>query len=332
MDPRAEMELGQVITVRGLIPADELGVTLPHEHILIRHQGPLVDTVDPLLASEELRSFARFGGRTVVDMTNIGLQRDATVLRQVSAQTSVHIVMGTGYYKDGWLPAEAHALTVDEMTALMVNEIADGVPAGDGGEPIRAGVIGEMGVSRPITPTEERALAAAARAQHRTGVAINVHFDIGGASAELNHAVDILEHEGADLNRVVLDHFICRPDEVALCQQLVSRGCYIEFDLYGQEKWAKIYDLTKGTPPEVQVASLRWFISAGLLDRILISQDVANLVTLSRYGGYGRTHILKNLVPMFNHYGITAKHLHTVMVENPKRLFPIQRASVRRAR
>ena len=76
MDPRATKWLGKVITVRGPIPADELGVTLPHEHILIRHQGPLVDTVDPILASEELRSFARFGGRTVVDMTNVGLQRE----------------------------------------------------------------------------------------------------------------------------------------------------------------------------------------------------------------------------------------------------------------
>ena len=45
------------------------------------------------------------------------------MLRQVSAQTSVHIVMGTGYYKDGWLPAETHALTVDEMTEMMVGEI-----------------------------------------------------------------------------------------------------------------------------------------------------------------------------------------------------------------
>jgi phosphotriesterase-related protein len=123
----------------------------------------------------------------------------------------------------------------------------------------------------------------------------------------------------------VLDHFICRPDEVGLARQLASRGCTIEFDLWGQEKWAKIYDLTKNTPPEVQVASLRWFISAGLLDKIVISQDVCNLVTLSRYGGYGRTHILKNLTPMFHDYGISDEHLHTMMVENPKRLFPLQR-------
>ena len=62
------------------------------------------------------------------------------------------------------------------------------------------GVIGEMGVSRPITPTEERALAAAARAQRPTGVAINVHFDIGGESAEYNHAIDILERAKAPIS------------------------------------------------------------------------------------------------------------------------------------
>jgi phosphotriesterase-related protein len=331
MDPRAEMFLGQLLTVRGPVPAEDMGITLPHEHIIIRHQGPLVDSVDPTATIEELSHFAKLGGRTVVDMTNVGLQRDAATLRQVSERAGVHIVMGTGYYKDGWLPAEAHQLSVKEMTSFMLAEILDGVAVEDGGGPVRAGVIGEVGVSRPTTMTEERSLASAARAHRQTGVAINVHFDIGGASAELNHAVDILEGEGADLNRVVLDHFICRPDEVELCQQLVGHGCYIEFDLWGQEKWPKIAELTRFTPPEVQVASLRWFISAGLLDRILISQDVANLVTLSRHGGYGRTHILKNLWPMFNHYGITDEHLKTIMMDNPRRLFPIQPVTCGRA-
>ena len=86
------------------------------------------------------------------------------------------------------MPAEAHALTVDEMTAMMVGEILDGV----GPDPIRGGVIGEMGVSRPITLTEKRGSSAAARAERETGIAINIHFDIGSDSAELNHAVDIL--------------------------------------------------------------------------------------------------------------------------------------------
>jgi phosphotriesterase-related protein len=315
-----EQWVGQVMTVLGPIPAGEMGVTLPHEHLLARHQGPLVDTVDATTAREEIERFVRHGGRTVVDMTNVDLQRDPLALRRIAAEAQVNVVMGTGFYKDAWLPREVHDLTVEQMTATMVGEIV----AGADGTGIRAGVIGELGVSRPITATEERVLAAAARAQRQTGAAINVHFDIGGDADEYNHAVDILEHAGADLQRVVLDHFICRPDEVPLCRQLASRGCTIEFDLWGQESWPKIYDLTRNTLPEVQIASLRWFVEAGLLEHILISQDIANIVCWRANGGYGYAHILQNLVPQFRAYGMTDDQLHTLMVENPARLFPFQ--------
>jgi phosphotriesterase-related protein len=239
---------------------------------------------------------------------------------RISAEASVHIVMGTGFYKDAWLPPEVYQMSVAEMADVIVGEIIDGV----NGTGIHAGVIGEIGVSRPTTVTEERVLAAAARAQRRTGAAINVHFDIGGEAPEYHHAIDILESEGADLRRVVLDHFICRPDEVALCSELAARGPMIEFDLFGQEVWPKIFELTRGTPPEVQIASLRWFIVAGLLDRILISQDVGNRVCLRANGGYGYAHILKNLVPKFMEYGVTDEQIRCIMVENPQRLFPLQ--------
>jgi phosphotriesterase-related protein len=320
MEYLTESWQGKVMTVRGLIDADEMGITSPHEHLLTQHQGPLVDMVDAQLASEELLRFAAYGGKTIVDMTNIGIARDPLAVRQISARSGVNVILGTGFYKDAWLPAYVHALTVEQMAGVMIAEIVQGID----GLPIHAGVIGEMGVSRPTTHTEEKALAAAASAQRATGATINIHFDIGGEPAEYNHALDILESEGADLSRVVVDHFICRPDEVELVQQLASRGCYVEFDLFGQEKWTKIYELTGNTPPEVQVASVYWFIAAGLLEHILISQDIGNRVCLRKNGGYGYAHILKNLTPLFHEYGITANHLHTLMVENPKRLFPFQ--------
>jgi phosphotriesterase-related protein len=206
------------------------------------------------------------------------------------------------------------------MTQAIVNDIVKGV--GDTG--IHAGIIGEIGVSHPITPTEEKVLAAAARAHRRTGVAINVHLDIGVDASEYNHALDILENEGADLNRVVLDHFICRPDEVALCKQLTSRGCYVEFDLWGMDRWAKIYELTRGTTLEVMIASLYWFIAAGLSERILIAHDMCNQTCLRASGGYGYFHILRNLIPKFKEYGITDEQIRTFMIDNPRRLFPIQ--------
>ena len=321
MDDRAAALRGRLITVRGPVPADDMGITLPHEHLLARHQGPLVDTVDPVLAREEMQRAVRYGVRTVVDMSNVGIRgTDPLTIRRISAEASVNVVLGTGYYKDAWLPAEVHQLTIDEMTSAMVADILDGVEGTD----VRAGVIGEIGVSRPTTATEERVLAAAARAQRRTGVAINVHFDIGGPPGEYNHAIDILEGEGADLERVVLDHFTCRPDELELAVQLASRGPTIEFELWGMETWPKIFELTRNTPPEVQIASLAWFISAGLLERIVISHDLANIVNLRAHGGHGQSYIQRHLLARFREYGVTDEQLATLMVANPRRLFPVQ--------
>ena len=308
---------GQLMTVRGLIPGSDMGLTLPHEHLYIEHQGPLVDTTDPVVAREEMVRAARFGARTVVETTTIGLARNPRFLARLSAEAAINIVMGAGFYKDAWLPSEVHDMSVDEMTRIIVDDIVQGVD----GTGIRAGVIGEIGMSRPTTRTEERVLAACAAAQRATGVIVSVHFDIGGPDDERRHAVDILEAEGADLSRVVIEHFICRPDEVALCLELAARGCSIEFDLWGMETWPKIFAFTK-CHPEVQVASLGWFIAAGLLDRILISQDVANVVNQRRYGGYGQSHILRNLLPRFRAYGVTDDQLRTIMVDNPGRLFP----------
>lgn len=307
------------MTVHGLMPAQEMGITLPHEHLLCIHQGPLVDLMDVDVAISELQRFKRAGGETLVDMTNVGLGRDPLALKKIASRTGVNIIMGTGYFKDAWLPTEVHAMSTQEMTEVIVTEIVEGVD--DTG--VHAGIIGEIGVSHPIMPTEERSLAAAARAQQQTGAAINVHFDIDVPAVDYTQALDILEDEGADLNRVVIDHLVPRPDTVAFCKSLVERGCYIEFELWGMHVWPKVEQLVH-THPEVQIASLRWFILNGLLERVLISQDICNQVLLVKNDGFGYAHILNDLVPRFKSYGITDEEIHTIMVENPKRLFPFQ--------
>lgn len=176
MKPSTETLQGKVMTVLGPISAEEMGITLPHEHLLCVHQGPLVDIVDPDLVAEELSLFKRAGGTTLVDMTTVGIGRDPSVLKRISQRTGVNVVMGTGFYKDAWLPPEVHEMSVDEMTRFMVKDITEGVD----GTGIRAGVIGEVGVSRPLTPTEERSLTASAHAQP-------LEFAISAAEGRPNH-------------------------------------------------------------------------------------------------------------------------------------------------
>ncbi len=309
---------GKVMTVEGLIPAEEMGITLPHEHLVVREWN-YQDRNYFNSAFMELVQYSTAGGRTLVELTSIGRDRDPLFVQKLAAKAGIQVIMGTGYYKDAWLPPEVHGMSADELAQRMVKEIVEGV----GDTDIRAGVIGEIGVSRSITPTEEKVLVASARAQQETGAAINAHFDIGAKETEYNHAIDILETEGADLNRVALSHLVPRPDNFELFTQLAGRGCYIEFDLFGQGCWPLMDNLIN-THPEVQISSVKGFIDHGLLEKILISQNVCHILHMTANGGYGYAHILKDVVPKFRGYGIAEVEIQTMMVDNPKRLFPFQ--------
>lgn len=74
-----------VLTVCGPVLPKELGVTQPHEHVLVdlRHGLSKFDAIldDVELAAAELSAFRRVGGHTVVDMTNAGMGRDVAALR-----------------------------------------------------------------------------------------------------------------------------------------------------------------------------------------------------------------------------------------------------------
>src|SRR5437868_5626655 len=93
------VDVSKVMTVLGPVDAAELGVTLPHEHLLIDlfkvfqpHREFLVN--DPEMVAEELRLYALAGGRTLVELTTPDIGRDAAGLVQIAERTGVHVVMG----------------------------------------------------------------------------------------------------------------------------------------------------------------------------------------------------------------------------------------------
>src|SRR5262245_9384747 len=141
------------MTVLGPVDSSELGVTLPHEHVFLdltreyRGDGLLND---PVLASHELTLYVEAGGRTLVDVTSVGLQRDPLGLRSMATRTGLHIVMGAGFYRRPYFPAEVDTMSTDEVADWIVRDIEEGV---DG---VRAGVIGEIGCDQVMTAVEER--------------------------------------------------------------------------------------------------------------------------------------------------------------------------------
>lgn len=300
------------MTVNGLIPAESMGITLPHEHLLIVHKYNYLDLTDETTAINELNYFANAGGKTLFEASSIGIGRNPEGLKRISTATGVNVVMSAGYYKDQWIPDSIKYKSVEQLTQTIIHDIINGING------IHAGFI-KVAVSRPITQFEENALRAAARAQIATGAAVEVHFDGDLAPVnEKHHVLNIFENEGVDLSRVILNHAVPYTELVNDFISLLQRGCNLAFDMQGTE--VRIAFLGEQKLAETLTA----LFNAGFINQLLMSQDVCFSVCYVKNGGFGYAHILNNIVPQLKVKGITNEQINTLMIDNPKRIFPFK--------
>jgi phosphotriesterase-related protein len=337
-----------VRTVLGDIPATELGVTLPHEHVLVdgshwfvepegasekwlAHQPVSLDILwwlryhpfyqnlddivlsDEALAEDELLRFKREGGTAIVDLTNVGIGRDPDALVRVSRSTGLHIIMGAGYYTEASQRGKAPAGSVKEVAEAIARDATEGV----GRFHARAGVIGEVGTTWPITEVETRSLQAAAGAQRLTGLGVNVH---PGQSAEAPMAiVRILDSAGADLSRVAISHLDRALRDISALKELAGSGVFIEYDLFGDEGYYPMGFRVIDLPNDAQrINEIRELMAAGYERQILISHDICTKRQLCKYGGFGYGHILRNTVPVMAAKGMTQDEIDQLMIYNPR--------------
>lgn len=61
-------------------------------------------------------------------------------------------------------------------------------------------------------------------------------------------------------------------------------------------------------------------LALGYSDQIPVSQDTCYKTQLTRYGGYGYAHILRNIVPALRHAEVDDATLERILVKNPYRL------------
>lgn len=345
---------GKIMTVTGPIDPDELGQTTMHEHIFIDftvmddtperwsaagrvkpvgatavglYHAPLTMEIlgavargaanrdnrlltDERMAIDEVLEFKRRGGGAIVDTTSIGLKRDPLALSRVSQATGLHIVMGASWYRKGWHPKDLDDRSIENLTQEIVRDITVGVS--DTG--IRSGIIGEVGTEGdPLVPNELKVIKASARASRITGAAVTLH-----TSAVLHEQpgiLDMLEAEGADLSRVVVGHSNPLAADLAFMEQLLARGVYIQFDTLGRPPTLR--SAVTDTDVGHGIVSL---IEAGHVDRILLAQDVCTKLQLKSYGGTGFSFIQEQFIPYLKQLGVTDAQVHTIMVENPRRV------------
>ncbi|HEX78438.1 MAG TPA: aryldialkylphosphatase [Dehalococcoidia bacterium] len=352
---RADL-VGKVQTVLGIIDPQDLGITLTHEHCLLdmavwfmepaeasqralAHQPITLENIgwvryhpmshrenlrllDEELAIKELQLYKLAGGHSLVDVTNIGLARDPMALRRIARATGLNIIMGSGYYAGPAHPPEVEGKTEEEIAEEIVHDIMVGVA--DTG--VRAGIIGELGCSWPLMDSERKVLRAGARAQQLTGAALTIHP--GRHESAYREVLDFLGNAGADLSRTIIDHFdrclFDRDRRLKLVEDCAKTGCYIEYDLFGWEGYYPFalapqagFDLPNDRQ---RVDDISRLIDRGYLNQIVVGQDMCMKMRLCRYGGHGYAHILDNVLPRMRDHGISDEAIHTILVENPRRV------------
>lgn len=296
-------------TVTGSIALDELGLTLPHEHIFInlvreyRGDGLLNDEA---LLRAELSEFVGSGGRTLIDCTSDDIGRDPEALRRMSQSLGLNIVMGCGYYRDPYLEqAHIDRTSADRLADELVRDITEGV----GDTSVRSGIIGEIGSDKKyISAAEERSFRAAGRAHVRTGVPITTHAARWPVGTD---QLDILLAEGVEPKKVIIGHcdMVPIPDyHLAVAR----RGAFVEFDTIRGESE---YD------SRVRVEWVMSLVRAGHLEQILLSHDVCLRSHLQATGGPGYTFLLRDFLPRLRQAGLNTDEIACLTSTNILRAF-----------
>ncbi len=326
-------------TVTGAIDKKDLGIALPHEHILI-DMTKCVDITgnenkffrekitnknrfrvysDPYaildnalidndkIATKELELFKSFGGNTIVDCTPDEIGRNPIKLKKLSQKTGVNIVMGCGHYYNKTHSEKTKNSSIKDFAEEMRKDLTVGV----NGTGIKAGLIGEIGTSAVISESERKVLHAAGIVSGELDKAVHIHTDLYTENGY--EIVKVLKEEGARENRICIDHIdvLIRPEYI---YKLLDLGVYIEFDNFGKEFYVNkerrfAYDLER-------VKILKEIIDKGYEKQVFITNDICLKTMLATYGGNGYAHVLNAVKFMLLEEGVSEKTFNRIMTEN----------------
>jgi phosphotriesterase-related protein len=315
--------MAEVQTVQGPIDAEQLGVTLVHEHVRFRDEAVAAEW--PGRYDEQLELDAALvavgaakdrGVRTIVDPTAMFGGRDVRFMKHVAEQSGVRIVACTGIYSYDYLPYYFANRDVDVMADHFVEDIEIGVQ----GTEIKAAFLKCAADAAGVTENVEKIHRAVARASVQTGAPIMAHSMPAVATGP--RQVEIFEQEGVDLAKVQIAH--CGDSEdVDYIESLLAKGVYVGLDRYGLEMYLPI-DKRNATAAEL--------LRRGHAERLMISQDFCATIdwfppeAAEIFEGQGAirnwsmTLVFDEVVPALRELGaLDDATFQTVFVENPKR-------------
>lgn len=305
-----------IMTVNGTIQPQQLGVTLPHEHILVDFIGAgkvSKDRYHPdsvvTVALPYLQQLREMGCQAFFECTPAFLGRDPVLFKRLSDASGLHIITNTGYYgarQNQHLPAHAFTETADQLAERWVDEWRNGID----NTGIKPGFI-KIGIERgSMSDLHRKLVQAAARAHLKTGLTIAAHTGTAiGAFEELK----VLKDEGVDPGAFVWVHAQAEPD-TGLHIKAAQMGAWLSFDGFNTGKTEQYVQL---------IATMK---THNLLNRVLLSHD-AGWYHVGEPGGgsfRGFAAIFIELIPALKANGFSDTEIDQLFVNNPAQAFSIK--------
>ena len=225
-------DMDKVNTVSGTISVAEMGVTLPHEHLLVDFIGAAEVNPDRYDADEVVNTVLPYlvqarelGVQTLVECTPAYLARDPVVLARLSEQSGVHIITNTGYYgaaQDNFLPPHAFTESAAELATRWIREAQNGID----GTGILPGFIKTAVDPGPLSEVDRKLLHAVAITHRETGLVIASHTTDATSILE---TLEILEEESVPGDAFIWVHAHTVTDR-SVHDRAAEAGIWIELD------------------------------------------------------------------------------------------------------
>lgn len=307
-----------VQTVLGPVPANRLGFTLPHEHVMCdfigaaetgRHRWDVEAVVKrmlPVLVQLKERGVTGF-----IDCTPAYIGRDPRVLKRLALAAGLHIVTNTGYYGgagDKFVPRHAYEESVEKLADRWIREWENGIED-TGVKPgfMKIGVDEIKTEESPLSAIDGKLVQAAARASKATGLPVVCHT--GGGWAGLAAATLFIK-EGGSPGRFTVAHADGHGLPINL--RTAELGVWVSFDGISRR-------------PLEQHLKLVTAMTEKHSDRLLLSHDNGWYWVGQENGGEVRdfNHLADIFLPALRKSGVGDNLIRVLTVDNPGRAFSV---------
>lgn len=328
-----KMSAGEVITVLGPVPANELGVVLVNETLLSVYPGAeyapevIIDRSEIFeILKHKLLDFKRLGGQTIVDHSGMFHGRDVWLYETLSKTTGVHIVASTGLGPEKLLSGyfttpQTQPPTpwpAEKFAGLFIQEIENGIPVPRVERSGSAGLATSIATETGIVEIEENLFQGCAKTALQTGVAVSVQY-----GADAVHDLGVILETGIAPERVIIGS-VDRISAVAAnaAQKVAEQGAFVAINHVG---WGAEDGFINDTERVVLVKQL---IEAGYIERILLSSNAVGVAKGHTAKEISYSYVLEKFVPQLLKAGVTQQQVDAILQQNPQRVLSLTAVNV----